>query len=224
MCRYRKKLHTCTHLSDRPYIELCRPGFTTNTVCASISTSEPRRSHFPCWQCIKTMARAEALEALEAAERRVAAADQAARLKVEMEKRERVRREARERAEHERAVEGERRGEREREVERVRREGAAWVVAEAGRGGRKKGRGGAVGSPGAAFGVVKKEVEVAREGAKEGVKTGLKENGKVGWKEEKSEVGGRAGVWGPKKILSRKEGAAGVLGIRADAVDKNGKK
>lgn len=60
MCRYWKKLHTCNHPSDRPYIEMCRPGLLSNTVCSGISDGlDLRRSHFPCYPCIKSEARAE---------------------------------------------------------------------------------------------------------------------------------------------------------------------
>jgi len=125
---------------------------------------------------------------------------------------ERVRREARDKAERERVVEEMKRVEHEKEAERARKEGSPWVLAEAGSGKKKKK--GPVGtglvSPMGALGM----------GA---VKEGWKENGK-GWKDERGESSGRAGTWGPKKILSRKEGVAGVLG-RADVVgEKDGKK
>ncbi|KAJ4990528.1 hypothetical protein SVAN01_03975 [Stagonosporopsis vannaccii] len=221
MCRYWKKLHTCSHPSDRPYLDMCRSGFLTNTVCRDIDVDEvPRRSHFPCWQCIRDAVRAEAAEkhaqalALAAAAER--AREQAVKYRVEVEKRareERVRREAKDKAERERVVEEMKRVEREKEVERARREGGLWVLAEAGSGKKKK-------KGPVAAGLVSPTGPLEMDGVKS---EGWKENGK-GWKEEKGESSGRAGTWGPKKILSRKEGAAGVLG-RADVVgEKDGKK
>ena len=218
MCKYWKKLHTCTHLSDRMYIEMCRPGILSNIVCQDISEdASARPSHFPCWLCIKQMVRAEAQEKQARAQALAAAAENAREMavktKMEMEKRarqERVRREAREKAERERALEQKMKIEREREVERARKEGGLWVLAEAGSGKKKKGKGSMPASPASPaspsilMGVVKKET--------------WKENGKTVWKESEkaAELSGRAGAWGPKKILSRKEGAAGALGIRTD--------
>ncbi len=72
MCLYWKKLHTCDHTSDRPYIEMCRPGCLSNTVCPDIAEDpNPRPSHFPCWLCIKAEARADA-EAVALAEQKTA--------------------------------------------------------------------------------------------------------------------------------------------------------
>jgi hypothetical protein len=60
MCIYWKKMHTCGHPSDRPYIEMCRSGCLSNTVCPDIGQDDtPRKSHFPCYACIKSEARAE---------------------------------------------------------------------------------------------------------------------------------------------------------------------
>lgn len=230
MCRYWKKLHTCTHPSDRPYIEMCRPGFLSNTVCSDISEDPSLRpSHFPCYPCIKQSAYTEAIEKQAHAHALAAAAEtareQAAKHKVEVEKRareERVRREAREKAERERANEERMRVEREKEMERMRREGGPWVLAEAGSGKKKKGRVSGPGSPASPTGVFGAGGAVRKENAK----TGWKETEKS-WKEaEKStEASGRAGTWGPKKILSRKEGAADLLGGRMDVpAEQGGKK
>lgn len=173
------------------------------------------------------MARAEAVEkqaeaqSLAQTTENVAenAAELAAKNKIEVEKRareERVRREAKEKAERERADEVKLRVEREREVERMRKDGGPWVLAEAGSGKKRKGKGVGMGSPKSSVGalvmagVVRKEV--------------LKENGKVGVGETEKvvESSGRAGSWGPKKILSRKEGAAVLLGME-QAADRNEK-
>ena len=138
MCQYWKKLHTCTHLSDRPYIEMCRPGILSNTVCPDISddpTSRP--SHFPCWPCIKHSAAAEAAEKRAQASALAAAANNAREMalkdKIEGEKRareERVRREAKEKAERERIAEQKMKIEREKENERAKKEGGVWMLAE----------------------------------------------------------------------------------------------
>ncbi|OSS45198.1 hypothetical protein B5807_09242 [Epicoccum nigrum] len=232
MCQYWKKLHTCTHQSDWRYIEMCHQGFISNTVCKDIATTEPgeRQSHFPCWVCIKTEARAELMERIaqeqaeaEAAE---AAREQAARYKAENDKRvreERVRREAREKADRERAAEMRVRAEREAEREKARKEGGAWTVAES-HGGRKKnkGRGSVPNSPSSLstsfpMGPLKKDAWKENSG---------KTSAAWGEGEKATSVSGRAGVWPPpRKILSRKEGAAGVLGNRPDGQgDGNGKK
>ena len=123
MCQYWSKLHTCSHVSDRPYVEMCHPGFIANIVCKDIGTDEePRPSYFPCYKCIKAEARAETLERM--AQERVAvlaaeaAREQADKVKAETEKRvreERVRREAREKADRERAAELRVKAEREAE-------------------------------------------------------------------------------------------------------------
>lgn len=224
MCQYWKKLHTCKHLSDRPYVEMCRPGYLSNTVCQDISDDEvPRRSYFPCWACIKQGARTETLEKLARAQAEAAAADaareQALKLKIENDKRareERVRREAKEKAERERAAEQKMKAEREMERERAKKEGGAWTLAESNSGKKKKGKASVLAcptSPPFVTGLPKKDA--------------WKENEKITWSEgsKSASVAGRAGTWGPKKILSRKEGAMGVLGDRSDsAVGINGRK
>ena len=222
MCQYWKKLHTCAHQSDWRYIEMCHPGFITNTVCKDIGDMEPgeRPSYFPCWLCIKTEARAEIMERLaqEQAEAKAAEAarEQAARFKMENDKRvreERVRREAREKADRERATEMKVRAEREAEREKAKKEGGAWTLAEShGRGKKNKGRGSVPNSP-SSFGPSFAMGAPKRDAWKEN-------SGKTAaaWSEEKSaNVSGRAGAWPPpKKILSRHDGAAGVLGNRPD--------
>ena len=222
MCQYWSKLHTCSHVSDRPYVEMCHPGFIANIVCKDIGTDEePRPSYFPCYKCIKAEARAETLErvaqeraAVLAAE---AAREQADKVKAETEKRvreERVRREAREKADHERAAEIRVKAEREADREKAKKEGGVWTLAEA-HGGRKKnkGRGSVPNSPSPTstsfpMGALKKDAWKENSG-----KTA------AAWAEgeKASNLSGRAGAWPPpKKILSRKDGAAGVLGARPD--------
>jgi hypothetical protein len=129
MCRYWKKLHTCGHQSDRPYIEMCRPGCLSNTVCADIGHDDTTRSsHFPCYPCIRGEAREE-LEALgrsqqEAVAKAHQARDHAIREKQAAEQRakeERIRREAREKAAREREDEARKKVMREREVRGLRR-------------------------------------------------------------------------------------------------------
>ena len=90
---------------------------------------------------------------------------------------------------------------KEKEEERAKKEGGMWI--ETGSGKKAKGRkgNGALAFPvlpGSAPPVGKTFAEVGR-----------KENqgGKM-VKEKGGDVGGRAGTWGPKKILSRKENVA----------------
>ncbi|KAF3044141.1 hypothetical protein E8E12_010339 [Didymella heteroderae] len=219
MCQYWRKLHTCTHPSDRPYIEMCRPGFLSNTVCLDISEDGVLRpSHFPCWACIKSTGWVDAEEKQRLDRLQASAAETtrevAVKARLEAEKKaheESVRREAREKAERERAAEVKVRAEREREAKRARKEGGAWVLAEAGSGKKKK-KGSVPGSPASPASpsmVTGSRKDVWKENGNAG-------GGKTAWKDEKSEVSGRAGVWGPKKILSRKEGT-GVLADRMDA-------
>ncbi|KAH7395264.1 hypothetical protein DE146DRAFT_615250 [Phaeosphaeria sp. MPI-PUGE-AT-0046c] len=214
MCRYWKKLHTCGDLSDRPYIEMCRPGCLSNIVCIDIGTDEtPRKSHFPCYQCIKNEARREIEDRLKAefAEHQTAqkARNNAVREKQVAEqklKEERVRREAREKAMREREEEAKIKAEKEREDERVKKEGGAWV--ETGSGKKSKGRknmGMAFGFPvlpSSAPPTVKTFAEREKQsGANRGARMSPKNETKT------PEASGRAGVWGPTptKILSRKE-------------------
>lgn len=226
MCRYWRKLHTCTHPSDRPYIEMCRPGFLSNTVCHDIAEDPNLRpSHFPCWTCIRATSRADAEQKRLLLDLQASTAQTAHQVAIKARqdadkkaREERVRREAREKAERERAAETKVRAEREKEAERARREGGAWMLAEAGSG--KKKRGGVPESPRSpkspsTVTASKKDARKENEGAG---------GGKAAWKDEKSEASGRAGVWGPKKILSRKEGA-GVLVDRTDvSIGGNGSK
>jgi hypothetical protein len=213
MCIYWKKLHTCSHTSDRPYIEMCRSGCLGNTVCPDIGTDETlRNSHFPCYPCIKAEARTEiearyyaqhdavlkAKQARDIALREKHAAEQRA-------KEERIRREAREKAAREREEETRLKAMRDKEEERAKKEGGTWI--ETGSGKKAKGRkgNGALGFPvlpHSAPPVLKTFVEREKKENDGGMKMSPKKDGKS------VDTGGRAGTWGPKKILSRKENAA----------------
>jgi hypothetical protein len=208
MCIYWKKLYTCEHLGG-PYIEMCRPGCLSNTVCADIGDDDTvRKSHFPCYTCIKSEARAEAeaharaereaickvQEALEVALREKHAAVQRA-------KEDRIRREAREKAAREREEEARLKVMKEKEEERAKKEGGVWI--ETGSGKKQKGKkGGPVGFPAMPFSAPPALKTFADKEKKEN-----DGNAKMSPKKEGRSVdtGGRAGVWGPKKILSRKE-------------------
>jgi hypothetical protein len=211
MCIYWKKRHTCGHYSDRPYLEMCRSGCLSSTVCSDIGQDDiARKSHFPCYPCIKSEARAEA-EALVRAQQQAdlkadEARDNAIREKQAADQRakeERIRREAREKAMREREEEAKLKVIKEKEEERAKKEGGVWIETSGGK--KHKGRKGL--APGAHvaslsappvmktfFGKDKKEND-------EGVIMGPKMEGRAVDQ-------GRAGFWGPKKILSRKENAA----------------
>jgi hypothetical protein len=215
MCRYWKKLHTCGHQSDRPYIEMCRPGCLSNTVCADIGHDDTTRSsHFPCYPCIRGEAREE-LEALgrsqqEAVAKAHQAPDHAIREKQAAEQRakeERIRREAREKAAREREDEARKKVVREREEERAKKEGGAWI--ETGSGKKTKGRKGpAVAMPLAAAPPPVLKTLVAKDRKENDNGNAAKMSPKREGKGTVMDTGGRAGTWGPKKILSRKENAA----------------
>lgn len=203
-------MHTCGHASDRPYIEMCRSGCLSNTVCSDIGLDDTtRKSHFPCYPCIRGESRDEA-EALfrgqqEAVMKAHEARDRALREKVAAEQRakeERIRREAREKAAREREDEARIKATKEREEERAKKEGGAWI--ETGSGKKQKGRKGASagGFPMMAFSTPPVLKTLAAKDKKEnetGAKMSPKREGKG------VDMGGRAGSWGPKKILSRKE-------------------
>jgi hypothetical protein len=218
---YWRKMHTCGHEGDRPYIEMCRSGCLSNTVCADIGTDEePRKSHFPCYPCIKSEVRAEAearikverdaickaLKAREAAVREKQAA-------VQQAKEERIRREAREKAAREREEEARLKAMKEKEEERAKKEGGLWI--ETGSGKKQKGKKGAAmdftAMPFSAPLVLRtfadREKKENAGGAKMSPKKQNDAGAKMSPKKEGTNVdtGGRAGVWGPKKILTRKE-------------------
>jgi len=213
MCRYWKKKHTCGHDSDRPYIEMCRSGCLSNTVCPDIGHDDTtRNSHFPCYPCIRQEAREE-IEALargqqEAIAKANQARDAAIREKQAAEQRakeERIRREAREKAAREREEEARIKASKEREEELAKKEGGAWI--ETGSGKKQKGR---KGGPSTGFPtmphfsppVLKTLITKDKKENENGGKMSPKKEGKG------MDMGGRAGTWGPKKILSRKENAA----------------
>jgi hypothetical protein len=221
MCLYWKKLHTCDHLSDRPYIEMCRLGFLSNTVCPDISEDDkPRPSHFPCYPCIKLEARAETeaqvrfeqhefAKAYEARERAVRE-KQAAELRA---KEERVRREARDKAAREREAEQRVKRDKEEAERRAKKEGGAWIETSVGKKpkGKKSGSGSgpsnAPATPLNPLSTVKmaavprniKDISASAGGAE-----------KRSPKKGRVDPGGRAGTWGPKKILSRQENVVEV--------------
>ncbi|KAF1846502.1 uncharacterized protein K460DRAFT_377685 [Cucurbitaria berberidis CBS 394.84] len=203
MCLYWKKYHTCKHVSDRLYIEMCRPGYLSNTVCPDISEDpSPRKSYFPCWSCIKAEARsdieAQACLEQEAVAKACEAKEKAIKERQAVElkaKEERVRREAKEKAIKEREEELRIKREKEEEERKARKEGGLWI--ETGNGkkgkGRKSGSKGSLTTPVSALPVLK-------------TVAGLKDRKENSPKKERSmDPGGRAGIWGPKKILSRKE-------------------
>lgn len=210
MCLYWKKLHTCKHVSDRLYIEMCRPGFLSNTVCPDISEDpSPRTSHFPCYTCIKNEARldieAQALLEQEAvakaneAKEKAIKEKQAADLKAKEEK---VRREAKEKAIREREEELRIKREKEEEERKAKKEGGLWIETATGKKGkgRKSGGHGGLTTPLSAPPVMK---SVA----------GLKDRKENSPKKERTmDTGSRVGFWGPKKILSRKENIGAKAG------------
>ncbi|KAI4669202.1 uncharacterized protein J4E79_001245 [Alternaria viburni] len=221
MCLYWKKLHTCGHLSDRPYIEMCRPGFLSNNVCPDISDDDkPRPSHFPCYPCIKLEARAETeaqvrfeqhefAKAYEARERAVRE-KQAAELRA---KEERVRREARDKAAREREAEQRAKREKEEAERKAKKEGGAWIETSVGKKPKGKRNGGGSGPANAPVTPLNTVSTIKMAAAPKNIK---ELNGGAGGGERMSpkkgrvDPGGRAGTWGPKKILSRQENVAEV--------------
>jgi hypothetical protein len=142
MCRYWKKNHTCTHLSDRTYLDMCRSGRRASTICPDISDdTEMRPSHFPCWPCIKSEVRADSEALARANQADVETREAAAKAKQAAEARlreERLRREYREKAAREREEEARRKEEREREMEKAKMEGGLWIETGSGRRGRHR--------------------------------------------------------------------------------------
>ncbi|KAG9194755.1 hypothetical protein G6011_04790 [Alternaria panax] len=216
MCMYWKKLHTCNHLSDRPYIEMCRPGFLSNTVCPDISEDEkPRPSHFPCYPCIKQEARAETeaqvrfeqrefAKAYEARERAVRE-KQAAELRA---KEERVRREARDKAAREREADQRVKREKEEAERRAKKEGGTWIETSGGKKPKSKRSGGGSGlasSPATPLNSLSTlKMTAVPKNIKE-IGGGVGGGERMSPKKGRADPGGRAGTWGPKKILSRQE-------------------
>jgi hypothetical protein len=209
MCLYWKKMHTCGHQSDRPYIEMCKPGILTNTVCSDIGEDDnPRHSHFPCYPCIRGEARAEAETQARLVQEAAAKAHQAREVAVRERqaaelraKEERIRREAREKAARERAEEARIKVLKEKEEERAKQEGGRWIETASIKKGRGKKGGGAGGalvlSP--AHSIMKPTNSREKKENEGNVKLSPEKEGKS------MDLGGRAGTWGPKKILSRKE-------------------
>lgn len=204
---YWKKLHTCGHLSDRPAVEMCRPGILSNAVCNDIGVDdEPRKSHFPCWQCIRGEARAEAEVKAYADREAVVKAheirEQSIRERHSDEQRakeDRIRREAREQATREREEEAKIRATKEKEEERLKKDGGLWIETGSGKKGRGKKAASAPATPFFAPPTMKSLINKEKKQNENLPKIGHK-------KDSTMDPGGRAGVWGhPKKILSRKE-------------------
>ncbi|XP_014562693.1 hypothetical protein COCVIDRAFT_83269 [Bipolaris victoriae FI3] len=223
MCLYWKKMHTCGHLSDRPYIKMCRPGLLSNNVCLDIKDDEQYRpSHFPCYLCIRAEARAEIEAQVRSDQEAIAKARQARenavkeKVAAEMRaKEERVRREAREKAAREREAEQRAKQEKEEDEIRAKREGGPWIETSGGKkfkGKRNAGSSGTTGSPTRLL----TSLSVAKMAT--GPKN-TKDNGtgngdggeSMGPKTVSVDMGGRAGVWGPKKILKRQENDVGTV-------------
>jgi hypothetical protein len=191
---------------------MCRPGYLSNTVCTDISIDATLRpSHFPCYPCIKASAQADASEKRHEAYARATAThitqEGALKARAAHEARvreDRVRVEAKEKADRERAEEQKVRVEREREVERAKKEGGAWIVAETGSAKKKKG---GKGAGMASLESLKSSQSLAKKGTR-------KES------EADTEMSRRAGTWGPKKILSRKEGSTVILANTTNGVKK----
>ena len=201
---------------------MCRPGCLSNTVCTDIAEDpDPRPSHFPCWLCIRTEARTDAeaaaraeqdalAKAQEVRERVAEARERAFKEKHAAEskvKEERIRREARERAAREREEELKLKREKEEEERRARMEGGLWIETGGGRKGKGKKSGANSGTSMpitcsaamVAAGREKKENESGKVSPKKEI--GME---RTSPKKDKKGQTGRAGVWGPKKILSRK--------------------
>jgi hypothetical protein len=222
MCLYWKKMHTCGHPSDRPYIEMCRPGLLSNTVCLDIREDEQYRpSHFPCYPCIKADARAEveaqARSEQDALAKVLQARERATKEKLAAElraKEERVRREAREKAIREREAEQRAKREKEEEELRAKQEGGPWIETS---GGKKFKVKRTVGGSG----VTESPTRLLNSLSLANMATGPKNtrdsatvNGdggeRMGSKMVSVDSGGRAGTWGPKKILTRQENNVGT--------------
>lgn len=195
---------------------MCKSSYLNNTVCSEVTEDpEPRKSHFPCWFCIKSEYRKE-VEA-EAAAKATSQMQKAAEAKA---REERVRHEAREKASREREEEARRKAEREAREEWVKKEGGLWI--ETGSGKKGKGRKGVSALPGPVSAPPIIRVMAVREKKGNDVtNSGVGEGGgkKEKEKEKSLDLGGRAGTWGPKKtsspesphpkkILSRKENIA----------------
>jgi len=184
---------------------MCRPGFLSNTVCLDIKEDDHHRpSHFPCYPCIKLDARAEteaqarvdqeAINKACQARERAVKERQAAELRA---KEERVRREAREKAAKEREAEQRAKREKEEDERRAKKEGGPWIETSGGKKTKgKRGGGGGHGMAGSPTSILSPlPVSKMATGPKN-----TKENSAVS-----GGGGGRAGTWGPKKILSRQE-------------------
>lgn len=205
---------------------MCRPGYLSNTVCCDVAEDPNLRpSHFPCWTCIKAEAHADVLAAARAEQDAIAKAREAreravdARMQALKEKRatelrakeERIRGEGNDRATKDREEES-RIGEE--EECRTNREEGLWI--ETGRGkkakGRKSGGNSGLTTPVSAQPLMKPSHTTKDKAENSGERTTPKKDRVV-------DPGGRAGIWGPKKILSRRENDnIGKSGAAKDAM------
>lgn len=135
---------------------------------------------------------------------------QAAELRA---KEERVRREARDRAAREREAEQRMKREKEEAERRAKKEGGAWIETSVGKKPKSKRSGGGSGSastpaiPLNSLSTLK--MATAPKNINE-IGGGIGGGERMSPKKDLVDPGGRAGTWGPKKILSRQENVAGI--------------
>jgi hypothetical protein len=135
---------------------------------------------------------------------------QAAELRA---KEERVRREARDRAAREREAEQRMKREKEEAERRAKKEGGAWIETSVGKKPKSKRSGGGSGSastpaiPLNSLSTLK--MATALKNINE-IGGGVGGGERMSPKKDRVDPGGRAGTWGPKKILSRQENVAGI--------------
>lgn len=126
-------------------------------------------------------------------------------------KEERIRREAREKAAREREEEMRTKKAKAEEERKAKREGGLWIETHSG----KKSKGRKSGGAGPTNPLLSLPVPKTTAGAASRENKAMPGSGVVDRspKKEKSvDLGGRAGTWGPKRILSRKENGGGVQG------------
>ncbi|KAF2709131.1 hypothetical protein K504DRAFT_381165 [Pleomassaria siparia CBS 279.74] len=208
MCLYWHKGYMCGCISGR-HLDQCREALFTREICTEVGLeATPRKSYFPCYDCI----RAEVYQERDAEARAAAAAATAAKnaqedkriadeLAREMVRKEKLRKDAEARAQRERDEEAKKERDRKADIERQRREGGAWMEASTGRKG--KGRkhngqsGGALGpGPGSPTSMMAMKGAGAASLAKSSGSPakGLTPNTNV---PAGVDPGGRAGRWGP---------------------------
>ncbi|KAF2257659.1 hypothetical protein CC78DRAFT_573020 [Lojkania enalia] len=190
MCKRWKKKYTCD-CTSHSFLDMCIPAKRSNIICESVEEEKTlRKSHFPCYDCIRLEWKKEQIAAMEAQ----AAADREREKAEEKAKQEKVRREAEERAARERKEDARREQQRKLEAERARKEGGAWVSApnkkSRGKKGYGSGGGGHIGSPMTPKPPNARPVApTILQAAPKGV-----------------DPGGRAGHWGPTRSKSQNRG------------------